>query len=189
MNIRLVKQKINDIKYDYKKINNKIENLMREGKIIDLGENKFDICGLFNITLDIVPDIIERKTVVSVIVGIFEELNFLELSNKNLRLKLNISQIEDSKIPPVKKIKNNKDLLLNFIKDFYDEKIEKNLKGIDIDDHIFSYIVLLIISILEDSSIIILGHLFSFECIQLEGELEESKSKSILIDMLANSIK
>jgi len=61
INIRLVKQKINDINYDYDILYNEIENKMKNNDIIDLGVKKINFCGLFNITIDVIPDIIKKK--------------------------------------------------------------------------------------------------------------------------------
>ena len=189
MNIRLVKQKINNINYDYDTLYNKIEEIMRDDNIIDLGEKKISIFGLFDISIDFIPDIIERKTVISVIIGIFEELKFMEISKNNIRLKLDINPIYNNTIRDNIKTKSSNDMLLNFVKDLYNESIEKNLKNFEFDDKIFAYVALLMISILEDSSIILLEHQISLECIPLETGLEESKSDNILIDKILNSIK
>ena len=80
-------------------------------------------------------------------------------------------------------------MLLEFIKDFYDDNLETKLKNIELDDKIFAYVALIIVSIIEDSSIIILGHQLSIECIQLEEGLEESTSDNILIDKILKSLK
>lgn len=189
MTIRIVNKKINKIKYNYDIIYEKIEKIMQDDNIIDLGEKKISIFGLFDISIDFIPDIIERKTVVSVIVGILEELKFLEISNKNMRLKLEMTPIESNLIKPNLKKKGDNKMLLDFVKNFYNEKIEKNLEGIDIDDKMFSYVVLIVISIMEDSSIVILGHQISFECIALENNLQESTSENILIDRLLKFFK
>lgn len=189
MTIKLVKQKINKIEYDYNTIYEKIETLMQNNDIIDLGEKKLDVFGLFSISLDFIPDIIERKTVVSVVIALLEEFNFLEISNKNIRLYLKLKPIKNSNINPNSNRRLDNKLLLDFVKQFYNEEIETNFKDIEFDDKMFAYVALIMISILEDSSIVILGHQLSIECIPLEDGLEESDSDNILIDKLLKSLK
>ncbi len=189
MTMKLVKQKINKIEYDYNTIYEKVEKIMQDDEVIDLGEKKINVLGIFSISLDFIPDIIERKTVVSVVVAILEEIKFLEISNKNIRLKLELKPVEDSTIKKNNKTRLDNKLLLEFIKDFYDDNLETKLKNIELDDKIFAYVALIIVSIIEDSSIIILGHQLSIECIQLEEGLEESTSDNILIDKILKSLK
>ena len=101
MTMKLVKQKINKIEYDYNTIYEKVEKIMQDDEVIDLGEKKINVLGIFSISLDFIPDIIERKTVVSVVVAILEEIKFLEISNKNIRLKLELKPVEDSTIKKI----------------------------------------------------------------------------------------
>ena len=139
--------------------------------------------------MDYIPDVIERKTVVSVIVGIIEEIKFLEISNKKLRLKFDLKPIEGNIIKDTNKLRTNNDMLIGFIKEFYNQKIENNLKDYEFDDKIFAYVSLLAISILEDSTLVILGHQLSIECIPVEQGLQESTTSNILIDKILKSLK
>ena len=189
MTIRLVNQKINKIEYDYNKIYENVEKIMQDDEIIDLGEKKINIFGLFSISLDFIPDIIERQTVVSIIVAMLEDMKFLEISKKNIRLKLELNPIENSTLKKNNKTRLDNKLLIEFIKSFYDDNIETKLKKIDLDDKIFAYAALILVSIIEDSSIIILGHQSSIECIELEEGLEESSSDNILIDKILKTLK
>ena len=190
MTLKLVKRKINKIDYDYNLIYDKIEKIMKDNEIIDLGQKKINIFGLFTISLDFIPDIIERKTVVSIVIAILEDLKFLEISNKNIRLKLELKPVKNCNIKKNDKTRLDNKLLLKFLKDFYDDNIEKkNLENFEFDDKIFSYVALLMISIIEDSSIIIFGHQLSLECIQLEEGLVESSGNNILIDKILKSLK
>ena len=190
MTLKLVKKKINKIDYDYDLINNKIEKIMKDNEIIDLGQKKINIFGLFTISLDFIPDIIERKTVISIVIAILEDLKFLEISNKNIRLKLELKPVKNYNIKKNDKTRLDNKLLLKFLKDFYDDNIEKkNLENFEFDDKLFSYVALLMVSIIEDSSIIIFGHQLSLECIQLEEGLVESSGNNILIDKILKSLK
>ena len=190
MTLKLVKRKINKIDYDYNLIYDKIEKIMKDNEIIDLGQKKINIFGLFTISLDFIPDIIERKTVISIVIAILEDLKFLEISNKNIRLKLELKPVKNCNIKKNDKTRLDNKLLLKFLKDFYDDNIEKkNLENFEFDDKIFSYVALLMISIIEDSSIIIFGHQLSLECIQLEEGLVESSGNNILIDKILKSLK
>ena len=186
--IRIVKQKLNNINYDYNLIYNKLDKIMSDDKMIDLGESRINIFGLFSINFDTVPDIVERKTTISIIVGILEDLQFLEISNKKLRLKLEINEIKDNTLNKVKQSKTNNSEVIKFIKKFYSKKIETNFKSINLDDNLFVYVMLLLISIIEDSSIVFLGHQLNLEVIPLENGLEESLSDNIIINKILKKL-
>ena len=186
--IRIVKQKLNNINYDYNLIYNKLDKIMSDDKMIDLGESRINIFGLFSINFDTVPDIVERKTTISIIVGILEDLQFLEISNKKLRLKLEINEIKDNTLNKVKQSKTNNSEVIKFIKKFYSKKIETNFKSINLDDNLFVYVMLLLISIIEDSSIVFLGHQLNLEVIPLENGLEESLSDNIIINKILDKL-
>lgn len=186
--VRLVKKKLNDIDYEYNIINNKIQEMLDDNSL-DLGEKKINVFGLFDFSIDFIPDIIERKTIISVIIGTLEDLGYLEISIDNFRLKINMIPINKNILESNKKTRNNNNDLKDFIKKFYDSELEKKFKYIDLDDKLFCFILTLIISIIEDSKFILLGHQFNLECIEKEENLQESTTDNIIINKILDKLK
>lgn len=188
LSVRLVKQKINDIDYEYDIIYNKIEKMLEDNSL-DLGEKKINIFGLIDFSIDFIPDIIERKTIISVIVGILEELGYLEISIDNFRLKISMSQINKNILKNNKKTRKNNNDLKKFINKFYDSKLENKFQDINLDDKLFCYVITLILSIIEDSKFILLGHQFNIECVEKEENLQESTTDNIIINKILDKLK
>ena len=188
LSVRLVKQKINDIDYEYDIIHDKIEKMIEDNSL-DLGEKKINIFGIIDFSIDFIPDIIERKTIVSVIVGILEELGYLEISIDNFRLKISMRQIDKNILKNNKKTRKNNNDLKEFINKFYDSKLENKFKEINLDDNLFCYVITLILSIMEDSKFILLGHQFNIECVEKEENLQESTTDNIIINKILDKLK
>ena len=188
LSVRLVKQKINDIDYEYDIIHDKIEKMLEDNSL-DLGEKKINIFGIFDFSIDFIPDIIERKTIISVIVGILEELGYLEISIDNFRLKISMRQIDKNILKNNKKTRKNNNDLKEFINKFYDSKLENKFKEINLDDKLFCYVITLILSIMEDSKFILLGHQFNIECVEKEENLQESTTDNIIINKILDKLK
>lgn len=187
-NVRLVKEKLNNIDYKYEVIYDEIDRLLDENSL-DLGEKKINVFGFFDFSIDFIPDVIERKTIISVIVGILEELPYLELSLDEFRVKLTMKPMNSNEILKVKKTRKDNVQLKEFIKKFYDRKLEDKFKNIDLDDKLFCYILTFILSLFEDSKFVILKHQFSLECVPLEENLIESTTSNILIEKILNKLK
>lgn len=188
LSVRLVKQKINDIDYEYHIIHDKIEKMLEDNSL-DLGEKKINIFGIIDFSIDFIPDIIERKTIISVIVGILEELGYLEISIDNFRLKISMRQIDKNILKNNKKTRKNNNDLKEFINKFYDSKLENKFKEINLDDNLFCYVITLILSIMEDSKFILLGHQFNIECVEKEENLQESTTDNIIINKILDKLK
>ncbi len=186
-NVRLVKEKLNDIDYKYEDIYDEIDRLLDENSL-DLGEKKVNVLGLFDFSIDFIPDIVERKTIISVIVGVLEELSYLEMSLDEFRIKLTMKPI-DNEILKIKKTRKDNIQLKEFIKNFYNDRIEEKFKDIELDDKLFCYVLTFILSLIEDSKFIILKHQFSIECVPLEKNLTESTTSNILIEKILNKLK
>ena len=188
LSVRLVKQRINDIDYNYDTIHDKIDKMLEDNSL-DLGEKKISIFGLVDFSIDFIPDVIERKTIISVIIGILEELGHLELSMDNFRIKISMSEINNNFLKNNKKTRENNSNLKEFINKFYDSNLETKFKDINLDDKLFCYILTLLLSIIEDSKFILLGHQFNLECIEKEENLEESTTDNILINKILDKLK
>lgn len=188
LSVRLVKQKINDIDYEYDIIHDKIEKMLEDNSL-DLGEKKINIFGIIDFSIDFIPDIIERKTIISVIVGILEELGYLEISIDNFRLKISMRQIDKNILKNNKKTRKNNNDLKEFINKFYDSKLENKFKEINLDDKLFCYVITLILSIMEDSKFILLGHQFNIECVEKKENLQESTTDNIIINKILDKLK
>ena len=188
LSVRLVKQKINDIDYEYDIIHDKIEKMLEDNSL-DLGEKKINIFGIIDFSIDFIPDIIERKTIISVIVGILEELGYLEISIDNFRLKISMRQVDKNILKNNKKTRKNNNDLKEFINKFYDSKLENKFKEINLDDKLFCYVITLILSIMEDSKFILLGHQFNIECVEKEENLQESTTDNIIINKILDKLK
>lgn len=188
LSVRLVKQRINDIDYNYDTIHDKIHKMLEDNSL-DLGEKKISIFGLVDFSIDFIPDVIERKTIISVIIGILEELGHLELSMDNFRIKISMSEINNNFLKNNKKTRENNSNLKEFINKFYDSNLETKFKDINLDDKLFCYILTLLLSIIEDSKFILLGHQFNLECIEKEENLEESTTDNILINKILDKLK
>ena len=188
LSVRLVKQKVNDIDYEYDIIHDKIEKMLEDNSL-DLGEKKINIFGIIDFSIDFIPDIIERKTIISVIVGILEELGYLEISIDNFRLKISMRQVDKNILKNNKKTRKNNNDLKEFINKFYDSKLENKFKEINLDDKLFCYVITLILSIMEDSKFILLGHQFNIECVEKEENLQESTTDNIIINKILDKLK
>lgn len=188
LSVRLVKQRINDIDYNYDTIHDKIDKMLEDNSL-DLGEKKISIFGIVDFSIDFIPDVIERKTIISVIIGILEELGHLELSMDNFRIKISMSEINNNFLKNNKKTRKNNNNLKEFINKFYDSNLETKFKDINLDDKLFCYILTLLLSIIEDSKFILLGHQFNLECIEKEENLEESTTDNILINKILDKLK
>jgi len=186
INIRLVKQKINDINYDYDILYNEIENKMKNNDIIDLGVKKINFCGLFNITIDVIPDIIKKKTVITLITKILKYLQYVEISYNNFRLRLNIYPIINNQVNPITKFRTENDDIKKIFKNIY-KKID--IYNEKLDDNLFIYFSLLLLSILESSSFILLNHQLNIECIPLEDGLELYESEDFIIKKIFEFLK
>jgi hypothetical protein len=185
LNIRLVKQKINNIKYDYNIINDNIEKLMKDHNMIDLGEKKINLfCWEF--TIDVIPDILERHTITSIIKAILDNLQYMEISYDNIRLKIDMDITKNNLIRSHNRVRLSNNNIIEMLNNIYKNNL--NPKGFfensEIDDTLFIYGSLLLLSILENSSLNILGHQLNIEFILLENGLEEKESENIIIKKL-----
>jgi len=171
--IQKTKQKINDINYDYKIIKSKINQLMKDEKIIDLGEKSINVFG-FEFNLDFVSDTIELDTLSVISDLCLKTLNNLCISTNNFRLKIYMRPIYDDKIN--RNIIENKDnknlkLLLKQIYNKLDKIIIFGKEYENVDENLFIYLSILSTSIIEDSFFILLDHQIQIEIIELENNL------------------
>ena len=188
LNIRLVKQKINNINYDYNIISKNIEILMKDHNMIDLGERKINLfCWEF--TLDVIPDILEKHTIITVIKAILENLQYMEISYDDLRLKIELNITEGNIVNSIDRIRLSNDNIIDMLKNIYKNNLnpEGFFKNSEIDDTLFVYGSLLLLSILENSSFMFLGHQLNIECILLENGLEEKEANNIIIKKILDS--
>jgi len=193
-NIRFVEEQINNICYDYDIIYNVIEKIMKEGDVVEPCENNINIFGLFNINLDmipdIIPDIIEKQTIMAKLIPMFDYLQHLEISYDIFRFKINLYPTYDNTIKEITKSRTSNEDIKRILKDLcMNKNIKKNIFNTGIDDKLFMYMCLLLLSIFESSSFVLLNHQLNIELIPLETELIELEVDNPIIKKIIESIK
>lgn len=193
INIRYVDEQINNINYDYNILYSEIENIMKSEGMIDLGENKFSFFGLFDIKVDVIPDIIERKSVITLVVNILEHLKNLEISYKSIRFKINLEVINENRLNIITINNNSSNEIKILLNELYKDRYKTDVRffNYNFNNQKFVYSFLLLLSILEKSSLISMSHQLNVEAIKVEKKFNSMKIKDDtiqkIIDVIGNN--
>jgi len=190
INIRYVDEQINNINYDHNILYSEIENIMKSEGMIDLGENKFSFFGIFDIKVDIIPDIIERKSVMTLVVNILEHLKNLEISYKSIRFKINLEVINENRLNIITNNNNSSNEIKSLLNELYKDIYKTDVKffSYNFNNQKFVYSFLLLLSILEKSSLISMSHQLNVEVIKVEKNFNSMKIKDDTIQKIINVI-
>merc|ERR1711998_186525 len=94
--------------------------------MIDLGEKKINLfCWEF--TIDVIPDILERHTITSIIKAILDNLQYMEISYDNIRLKIDMDITKNNLIRSHNRVRLSNNNIIEMLNNIYKNNL--NPKG------------------------------------------------------------